>query len=44
MLALSIVLGLRHGIDLDHVAALADITGGSTRLPEMPQRTTVCLL
>lgn len=30
LLALSILLGLRHGIDLDHVAALADITGGSS--------------
>lgn len=30
LLALSILLGLRHGIDYDHVAALADITGGSS--------------
>ncbi|KRE49548.1 HoxN/HupN/NixA family nickel/cobalt transporter [Paenibacillus sp. Soil522] len=29
LLALSILLGLRHGIDYDHIAALADITGGS---------------
>lgn len=28
LLVLSILLGLRHGVDLDHVAALADITGG----------------
>ncbi|CAM4124866.1 hypothetical protein L1N85_06325 [Paenibacillus alkaliterrae] len=26
---MSILLGLRHGIDFDHIAALADITGGS---------------
>ncbi|WEK55040.1 MAG: hypothetical protein P0Y55_02870 [Candidatus Cohnella colombiensis] len=30
LLAVTIVLGLRHGIDYDHIAALADITGGST--------------
>jgi len=30
LLALTVLLGLRHGIDYDHVAALADITGGST--------------
>lgn len=30
LLILSILLGLRHGIDLDHVAALADITGGGS--------------
>lgn len=30
LLVLSILLGLRHGIDLDHVAALADITGGGS--------------
>jgi len=28
-LALSLLLGLRHGLDWDHVAALADITGSS---------------
>lgn len=27
--ALSLLLGLRHGLDWDHVAALADITGSS---------------
>lgn len=30
LLVLSILLGLRHGVDYDHIAALADITGGST--------------
>lgn len=30
LITLSILLGLRHGIDYDHVAALADITGGSS--------------
>ncbi|RCW48377.1 hypothetical protein [Paenibacillus prosopidis] len=30
LLVVSILLGLRHGIDLDHVAALADITGGGS--------------
>lgn len=29
LLMLSILLGLRHGIDYDHIAALTDITGGS---------------
>jgi high-affinity nickel-transport protein len=29
-LTLSLLLGLRHGLDWDHVAALADITGGSS--------------
>ncbi|HEX7058041.1 MAG TPA: hypothetical protein VF260_12715 [Bacilli bacterium] len=27
-LTLSLLLGLRHGLDIDHVAALTDITGG----------------